>query len=181
MAKGSDRLARRLSRAESDTVTYSEVGGSRLPTMPSAGYRHVEKRVRVGTGEDAFQRARVTVFTWGLQRAAGLLVFPADRPPREDLTVLVVTQLGPLRVIAPCRVLWKVDEPNQAGFGYGTLPGHPASGEEAFLVERDPDGEVSAVVRAFSRPGTWYSRLGAPMTRLMQSRVTDGYLSAFRD
>jgi uncharacterized protein (UPF0548 family) len=179
MAKRNERLAQRLRKAESDALTYREVGGSREPAMPSDGYQHVEKRVRVGNGDDDFQRARVTVFTWGLQRSAGLLVFPADKPPREELTVLVVTQLGPLRVIAPCRVLWKVDEPNRAGFGYGTLPGHPASGEEAFLVERDSGGEVSAVVRAFSRPATWYSRLGAPVTRLMQSRVTDGYLSAF--
>lgn len=181
MAKGNERLTRRLRRAEADGLTYAEVGATREPAMPTTGYRHLEKRVALGSGEDAFQRARVTVFTWGVQRGAGLLVFPADKPPRADLTVLVVTRLGPLRVIAPCRVLWKVDEPNRAGFGYGTLPGHPASGEEAFLVERDPGGEVSAVVRAFSRPATWYSRLGAPVTRLMQSRMTEAYLKAFTD
>ena len=91
----------------------------------------------------------------------------------------MVTQLGPLRVTAPCRVIWKVDEPNQAGFGYATLPGHPERGEEAFLVERDAQNQVWAVVRAFSRPATWYCRLGAPVARAMQNRVTRDYLRAF--
>ncbi|SIP67631.1 hypothetical protein BN9982_740001 [Mycobacterium tuberculosis] len=31
---------------------------------------------------------------------------------------------------APCRVVYVIDEPDVRGFGYGTLPGHPVSGEE---------------------------------------------------
>jgi uncharacterized protein (UPF0548 family) len=179
MARGEERLTRRLRRAEAAPATYPEVGATRQATMPAGRYHRLEREVRVGVGDEAFDRARVTVLTWGMQREAGLLVFPADQPPTEGLTVLVVTRLGPLRVIAPCRVLWTVDEPARAGFGYGTLPGHPESGEEAFLVERGAGGEVRALVRAFSRPATWYSRLGAPVARLVQSRVTDGYLAAF--
>jgi uncharacterized protein (UPF0548 family) len=179
MSPGEGRLARRLRAAEAATPTYPEVGASREATMPAGRYHQLERRVRVGDGDEDFERARVTVLTWGMQREAGLLVFPADRPPRDGLTVLVVTRLGPLRVIAPCRVLWTVDQSGLAGFGYGTLPGHPESGEEAFLVERGADGVVWARVRAFSRPATWYSRLGAPVARLVQSRVTVGYLAAF--
>ncbi|HEY1970090.1 MAG TPA: DUF1990 domain-containing protein [Pseudonocardia sp.] len=179
MTERTEWLARRLRRADAAALTYREVGATRELPMPEGRYHHVQRRVRVGTGDEAFHQARITVFTWGMQRRAGLLVFPADKPPKEGLTVLVVTRLGPLRVVAPCRVLWTIDEPDRAGFGYGTLPGHPESGEEAFLVERDANGEVWAVVRAFSRPATWYSRLGAPVARLVQSRVTDGYLAAF--
>ena len=35
----------------------------------------------------------------------------------------------------PARVVYVVDEPARRGFAYGTLHGHPESGEEAFLVE----------------------------------------------
>jgi uncharacterized protein (UPF0548 family) len=180
MGEQTVRLARRLRRAEVAELTYPEVGATLGPRMPRDGYHHVERRVRIGDGDEAFRRARITMFTWGMQRLAGLIVFPADKPPRQGNTVLVVTRLGPVRVVAPCRVLWTVDEPDRAGFGYGTLPGHPQSGEEAFLVERDPSGAVWAVVRAFSRPATWYSRLGAPVARTVQNRVTDAYLAALR-
>jgi uncharacterized protein (UPF0548 family) len=36
-------------------------------------------------------------------------------------------------------VVWTVDEPNRIGFGYGTLQGHPESGEESFVVSREDD------------------------------------------
>jgi uncharacterized protein (UPF0548 family) len=40
----------------------------------------------------------------------------------------VLAHLGPIRV--PCRVVYVLDEPERRGFAYGTLPGHPESGEE---------------------------------------------------
>jgi uncharacterized protein (UPF0548 family) len=84
-------------------------------------------------------------------------------------------RLGPLTV--PVRVVRVVDEPDRRGFVYGTLPGHPETGEEAFLVERDADG-TWIKVRAFSRPARWYSRLGGPVTSWMQRRYTERYVAA---
>jgi uncharacterized protein (UPF0548 family) len=68
----------------------------------------------------------------------------------------------------------------RTGYGFGTLPGHPEHGEEAFLVTRDAGGRAWFEVRAFSRPATWYARLGGPVTHRFQDRVTDGYVSAAR-
>lgn len=73
-----------------------------------------------------------------------------------------------------------VDGPDQTGFGYGTLPGHPEQGEESFTVERNIAGDVWFVVRAFSRPATWFARLGAPITRRIQESITDIYAQALR-
>jgi len=56
-----------------------------------------------------------------------------------------------------------IDEPNRAGFGYGTLHGHQESGEEAFLVERDAQGRVWLRVTAFSRPVRWPAVLAGPI------------------
>jgi uncharacterized protein (UPF0548 family) len=74
-----------------------------------------------------------------------------------------------------------VEEPNRRGFAYGTLPGHPESGEEAFFVERTPQDQVWLDIRAFSRPARLYSRLGGPMTRKVQGLITDRYIDALRD
>ena len=85
--------------------------------------------------------------------------------------------IGPVR--APCRVVYVIEEADRRGFAYGTLPGHPESGEEMFAVRYDPaSGEVYAEVVAFSRHGTWWSRLAAPITALMQRIITSRYLTA---
>jgi len=47
--------------------------------------------------------------------------------------------LGPLSLRIPCRVLEVVDEPERQGLGYGTLPGHPETGQESSLLERLAD------------------------------------------
>ncbi len=89
--------------------------------------------------------------------------------------VLSIKAFG-LVVKAPVRVVYLVEEPGRRGFAYGTLPGHPESGEESFVVERRQDDSVWIVIRAFSRPSTWYYRLGYPVLRIMQARATRRYL-----
>lgn len=46
---------------------------------------------------------------------------------------------GILTPNAPCQVVYVLDEPDRQGFAYGTLPGQPESGEEAFVIERADD------------------------------------------
>jgi uncharacterized protein (UPF0548 family) len=50
------------------------------------------------------------------------------------------------------RVVAVVDWPTRCGFAYGTLDGHPVSGEEAFIVHRGGDGEVWLTLRSLTRP-----------------------------
>lgn len=92
-----------------------------------------------------------------------------------------------LRLPAPCRVVW-VEElvpdddggAQRAGFGYGTLPGHPERGEEAFLAVLAADGTVFFELFAFSRHANWFYILGAPVARCCQWLVTQRYLAAAR-
>jgi uncharacterized protein (UPF0548 family) len=89
----------------------------------------------------------------------------------------VIVHLGPVR--APCRVVYVMDEPDQRGFAYGTLPGHAESGEERFVVRYDPaTEEVHADVTAFARHAIWWSRLGSPVTSVAQRVITERYLRA---
>lgn len=69
-------------------------------------------------------------------------------------------------------------EPGRVGFAYGTLTGHPERGEERFEVALLEDGAVEARIRAFSRPGRWFTRLGGPAGRAAQRRITSRYLDA---
>ena len=50
-------------------------------------------------------------------------------------------RIGPCWIDAPVRVIEVIDTSTAAGFTYGTLPGHPESSEEHFLIlERRSSG-----------------------------------------
>lgn len=116
--------------------------------------------------------------TWDMHRRAGLQVEGAAPRVVAGGEAVVSLVLGPWPIAAPVRVVDVVDELTVQGFAYGTLPGHPESGEERFLVHRDADDNVRATIRAFSRPARWFSRLGLPLARLLQDRTTERYLDA---
>ena len=111
-----------------------------------------------------------------MHRAAGLKVI-ADDDPRPGLRV--VSRLAP-GITAPCRVVYVIDEPARHGFAYGTLRGHPESGEESFVVSIDKEGQVLFTVRAFTRPGTLLARVSGPVGRIAQHWFTERYVRAMR-
>ncbi len=168
-----------LGRLSGAPFSYAEVGATRDGALP-AGYDHVERAHVVGSGRADFDRAAAAVFRWAAQRGAGLRI-QADGPASTPGTVVLMTAgLRRLGLDIPCRVVWVVDEPDRRGFAYGTLPGHPESGEESFVVSLRPDGAVVYELRAFSRLATPFSRLGAPVSRRVQTLALDRYVAAIR-
>ena len=154
-------------------LTYAEVGAT-AATMP-VGYTHLRMSRRIGTGRPRFEESADAVMRYGMLRGAGLRVSASTEVARVGSDVL--GRLGPF--VAPCRVVYLIDEPNRRGFAYGSLPGHAVSGEEMFGVRYDPtDGGVYSEVAAFSRPATWWSRLGAPVLTVVQQLVSRRYLVA---
>ncbi|GAA0422491.1 DUF1990 domain-containing protein [Actinoplanes capillaceus] len=138
-------------------LTYPHVGFTRTGRLPS-GYRHLRYRTRIGTGEEVLRRTGEAILSFRMHRAIGTRI-TAD-VDRAATGVLLTVGIGPLR--APCEVVWTVEEDDRIGFAYGTRPGHPATGEEAFLAERDEHGEVWFSVTAFSRPAGTFMRLAGP-------------------
>ncbi|MFE9400768.1 DUF1990 family protein [Streptomyces sp. NPDC006530] len=190
---GERGLRRAYGRACGAEPSYGEVGATGGSALPG-GYRVFRRRIRVGYGQDAFERAGAYVLSWGVQRGAGFGVYPGT-PAVPGATTLVVLRpsrrsrprpggaaalprLPWPRLVIPCRVVWTVRAAERIGFAYGTLPGHPECGEESFVVGREADGLVWFEVAAFSRPARWYARLGGPLTRLFQDLATRRYLLA---
>jgi uncharacterized protein (UPF0548 family) len=154
-------------------LTYTEVGAT-AGELPS-GYHHVRESAVIGRGRQRFEEAAAAVMRWGMLRGAGARVEPTTEVAAVGSEVIV--RLGPVRV--PCRVVYVLDEPDHRGFAYGTLPGHAETGEELFAVRYHPGtDEVTAELTAFSRHGTWWSRLAGPFTGLVQRIVTKRYLKA---
>lgn len=179
-------------------VTYGAVGASQAPDLlafPPAGFRPLERRARIGHGEERWRFAVLQVLSWGVKRRSGFHVDPiasgvagagpgsrSERVFSPDGFELVhpgdTAMLRFGRLLEPVRVVFVIDEPDRQGFGYGTLEGHPLCGEESFVVERRADGSVWLVVRSFSRPSTRMWMILAPAVRLAQGILTRRYLSA---
>lgn len=145
------------------------------------GYRRVFHRVPVGQGEEVFLSLADGILNWGIQRGAGLRP-QAEGPARPGVRVVCGFGWGPFRLPTPCRVVWsEFEDARLRGFGYGTLPGHPARGEEAFAAELGADGTVYFLVLAFSKPAPGIYTFGAPVSRLIQGLVTRRYLRAAKE
>src|SRR3954447_2824427 len=129
-----------LDRLRNDPFTYAEVGASRrqLPT----GYHHVRRSIGIGADQPRFQEAARLVMTWEMHRRSGLSVRASSNTAVEDAVAVLRMGWRALSVSAPVRVVYIVDQPHRKGFAYGTLPGHPESGEEAFVLELRNDGQV---------------------------------------
>jgi uncharacterized protein (UPF0548 family) len=173
------RLAQILAGVAGAPLTYPEVGATADPDRLPTGYHHVRVTRTLGEGDAVFAAAVDGLRAWVLHRGQGFRLIPDDAVVAEGTEVAVDVPLAlAVHVIATCRVVWAVDGPDRVGFGYGTLPVHPASGEEAFVVERDAGGTVRVDVYAFSRPRHPLMRLGGPVARRQQARATEGYAAA---
>ena len=162
----------------SKSFNYGELGDTArdLPT----GYKYLFASRSVGYGQDLFDECSETVLTWGIQSGAGFRVAHGN-PVQANQENSLGLHFGPFRTAAPCRVVYVIDEPTRKGFAYGTVQGHPESGEESFIVELKPDGTVVFEIRAFSRPARWFARLGSLFIGFLQQHVTWKYLDAIHD
>ena len=165
-----------LTTAKAASFSYTEVGATAGGALPD-GYHHDRSLIDLGHGPDRFDRAVAGLRSWQMHVRSGLQVFPEGQDLAPAVTVLSVVRFGLLTTVAPCRVVYVIDEPDRFGFAYGTLAGHPEQGEEAFVVERTGRFKVTA----FSRPKELLARLGGPVSRKVQQRATTAYLDAMRD
>jgi uncharacterized protein (UPF0548 family) len=159
--------------------TFDFLPGAVLEDATPRGYRRLLRRTVIGTAA-AFDGAAEAVLAWQVQRRSGIAALSDSGddapPPTEGLEGVVVVPVVGRTVRAPFRVTRVLQQPDLVGFAYGTLPGHPEVGEEAFLVRRIGT-ETVFELRALSRPAFPYS-LAAPVGALLQHRFTARYLRA---
>jgi uncharacterized protein (UPF0548 family) len=175
-ASAVEQLLGSLSRME---PTYAQTGATLAGELPG-GFHHDRYRGSLGLGEARFHRAVKGLRSWQAHRATWIRVVPDDSEIRTGATVVVM--LGPswLAIAAPCRVVAVIDEPSSWGFAYGSLPGHPEQGEQAFVTSIAEDGTVTFEITAFSRPGGALLRLAGPLGRALQRGSSRRYFLALQ-
>lgn len=168
-------------------LSYDVVGSTRPEEVewmpPPAGYRRYSRTVCIGHGSACWSAAAPAVLDWQIKIRSGFRVEPVggDHRVRVGADYRLIARLGPVTVHEPVRVVAVVDEPARCGFAYGTLPGHPVSGEEAFIAHRSPDGRVWLTLRSLTRAAHGVWRYAFPVLLVAQHYYRGRYLRAFRD
>ncbi len=152
--------------------TYSEIGAT--STMLPTGYLVDHTRIKLGTGEAVYSRARSALEHWVQFRLGWIEAYPSETAIRAGVVVAVIARAQGLWWLNACRIIYVIDESGpirRFGFAYGTLPDHAGTGEERFLVEWDrATGDAWYDILAFSRPHGFLSRLGYRYMRRVQKR-----------
>jgi len=174
-----DALKQVLEAEKAMAFPYPGVGATALGADRSGwpeGYHQDRLTTDLGGDDgDRFHKAGQALLQWAPQRGAGIRVYPGDAVATGEAFVLVLRFPLVGWAVAPGRVVYVLDEPDRVGFAYGTLPGHPERGEEAFIVVR-AEGRIRFEVLAFSRPHDPLARLGQPVARALQARTLKTYL-----
>ncbi|MDJ1372667.1 DUF1990 family protein [Gulosibacter molinativorax] len=188
----------RQRRIHEKRFNYAEVGitGGRDTTADrSRRGRVTDEVVQIGRGEARWKHAWTQTLSWGIQRHAGYAILPvpdtseggdvslgdAEEPyaqMQQGMTVRLRRRFGPLIMTMPVRVVYVVDEPHRKGFAFGTLSGHPVSGEVAFIVEHRADDSVHFLLRTYSGPGKGIWALAYPIVLLFRGGLKNTYLES---
>jgi 2-dehydropantoate 2-reductase len=167
-------------------LSYDVVGATTPAAeqwAPPGGWRADEHTVRLGSGADLWDTASAAVLSWGIKTRSGFTVDPpleAGHTARQGQRHWLVARFGPVHVREPVEILTIVATPNRAALAYGTLQGHPVSGEEAFIVHRDDDGVVSLTLRSLTSAGRGPWRALFPLILIAQRAYRRRYLRALR-
>lgn len=142
-----------------------------------AGYRVWERSTDIGAGEQFWNWATVEVLRWGVKTRSGFTVTPDQRVSTGDRPVVIAHPFG-LSIREPVEVVDVIDTDTRVGFAYRTLPQHPVSGEEAFIIERAGD-KVTLTIRSLTRASeSWRWRVVYPLLLVAQVFARRRYLHA---
>jgi uncharacterized protein (UPF0548 family) len=171
-------------RLAAGELNYPDIGSTENGEPPE-GYRSSVSQAYLGDGREVYQRVAQGILTWELQGRSGLRVRTDSDVVVPGARVVNGFGVGPFRINAPCEVVWVHGTapgggPQTAGFAYGTLPGHPVRGEEAFEVSLDPRGRVFLRITAFSRPSNWLYAAGGVLAAAVQRHTTSRYVEGAR-
>jgi len=176
--ESSTSIQRLVEKQINSQPTYADIGASLRGTTPAGFHRDRYLRT-LGEGVETFEYAKEGLRNWQAHTGPGVQVLPRETEIQSGATV-IVTLGWFVALAAPCRIVEVVDEPRRWGFAYGTLPGHPEQGEEAFVLTWAADDTVRLEIQAFSRPAGRLVRLAGPIARRLQRNGTNGYLTSLQ-
>jgi uncharacterized protein (UPF0548 family) len=180
----SEQFVRQFIGSQQDLpFSYSGVGATRSEAPP-ADYTVDHNRIKLGQGQETYQRAISALRSWRQFDLGWVKLVPPGQPLQVGTTVAVQAKTFGCWSLNATRVVYVIDEKDferaRFGFAYGTLPDHVERGEERFTVEWRADDSVWYEIYAFSRPRQALARLGFLITRMLQKRFVRDSLAVMR-
>ncbi len=190
-----DEIRQYQSEQHAQQLSYTGIGTTQDEQNIPAGYRVDRFQANLGIGRVVFQAARTALLQWHMFPAEMAHVYWPIAPFETGREVVIGFQVGPLHSLSPCRIIYTMDDSANGstdgvdgrqwarfGFGYGTLPGHVAKGEERFMVawDRSTD-EVIYEIFCFSAPQHWLTKVGYPYLRYQQAKFRRLSAAAMQD
>jgi uncharacterized protein (UPF0548 family) len=178
---GRQAIERFIGQSQALPLSYSPIG---LVRNETARHDIDEAVVAIGRGKVAFERARAALAAWKQFEIGWVELFPRNAPVEPGTVVAVLIRHLGFWSLNGCRVVYAVGDRDRGarfGFAYGTLTNHAEAGEELFEVFLNPDSdEVTYRIRAVSWPRVTLTRIGYPITRLLQARFRRDSAQAMR-
>jgi len=156
-------------------LTYDAIGQTLSGNTPS-GFRSFSVERELDSRPDAMKRARSAIRDWAGHHRAGVVVHPGRAPLDAGVVVTMAARTFGLWTTSCWRIVHMFDTEHEFGFVYGTLPHHVEIGEEAFVARRRDDGTVVIRVSGFSRHHSIAATAVGPLTKMLQSRLTNAYV-----
>nr|WP_243752128.1 DUF1990 family protein [Leucobacter weissii] len=142
-------------------------------------FRRFEASTVVGHGDASWERVSQEVLDWKVKTRSGFAVDGA-RPASPGAEPMITVRFAGRVIREPVRVETVVETASRVGFSYRTLPGHPVSGEEAFIAHRDGDAVVLTIRSLTAAAPTQPWRALHPLLRIAQAIARRRYLRALR-
>jgi uncharacterized protein (UPF0548 family) len=161
------QIAAFLQQEAAQPYSYPEVGHTRTEAAVD-GYNNDFNTQALGAGEARWQAAKNAIRHWQMFPGGWAYIAPENAPIEAGTVVAMAARVLGIWWLSSCRIVYVIDEPDRYGFAYGTLPGHVERGEELFMVEQLPGGDIQYVLKAFSWPKHWMARLFYPVARAYQ-------------
>lgn len=167
-----ERIREFLATQKDLPFTYPNAGEP--DDLAPGGYKRDHNRIKLGNGAATYQTAVAAIKCWEMFNIGWVeLCWPDSAIETGSVVAVLAHHLG-CWSLNGCRIACVIDEGGEKrryGFIYGTLPDHAECGQEQFTVEwRRDDDSVWYDILAYSRPNSPLSRLGYPVTRLLQRR-----------
>src|SRR6266550_868282 len=168
----SETITRFISSQAGQPFSYSEVGATQHE--PPANYILDHNRIKLGTGQETYERAIGALRRWQQFDLGWVKIVPDTTPLEVGAAVAIKAKTFGFWSLSACRIVYLINEDGPTrkfGFAYGTLTNHVERGEERFTIEWHPkDGAVWYDILAFSRPHQFLVKLGYPLARGLQKR-----------
>jgi len=175
---GSERVAMVTAQMASAPFSYGPVGGTR-DVLP-VGWQHDVVKRSIGEGDAAWERAVAALRQWSQFDLSWVEPHDPTVPLAPGATFAFVSRQLGLWSLNVCRVVYTIDDEVEGvrrfGFAYGTVGSHVVKGEERFLLEYLPSGQVQFSISKFSLPAHPVVRMAGPLARRIQRRFSEDAL-----